>query len=133
MGILEVFFDIEKLKKLDNESLVYLLGTDELIDIQFEVCRKNWVNFVNFSDFFNRDTVLKENDSRCVGWCDITDEYPFIEFFSAPKTRFLFKRKSVQKFNFLNLFSNRSINHRQAFLNMQLSVQKTGWTLFDLS
>jgi hypothetical protein len=93
-------------------------GNRQIID--FETCRKNWVEYVNNSEDFAVSN-LSISETSCVAWRDITHKPPYIEFFTEPRIRFEFK------------FSLWCLSPKQAFIRVQMKIVESGWTTYDLS
>lgn len=59
--------------EVNNIGISYRDNDNLLRTINFEECRRNWVNFVNSSDDFEISNLIVENSS-CVGWRDYFDD-----------------------------------------------------------
>ncbi|MDQ0887857.1 hypothetical protein QFZ81_002945 [Paenibacillus sp. V4I9] len=113
---------------INKAGLVFTDVDGNQVRIQFDDCRKNWVNYVNRSTEFDTSD-LKEEETNCVGWRDAFDKVPYIEFFSEPKTRFLFPYRRTFYEWFRNMHSRKGYKH---FRNMCNQLKENGWSTFDL-
>jgi hypothetical protein len=75
--------------EVNNIEILYK-GNDNLLKtINFDECRRNWVNFVNSSDDFEISNLTVEN-SYCVGWRDYFDDPRYIELFADIGSKLFF-------------------------------------------
>jgi hypothetical protein len=97
--------------------------------IDFEVCRKNWVDFVNSSDDFEGSNLTAEK-SNCVGWRDYFDDPRYIEIFADIRVKVIFPRK-MKLINKL-LHYRLATKDQKEFHELQFKINKVGWKTFDL-
>ncbi len=116
----KITYHKNKIKNITENGIQYTDNSGNLGFIDFEVCRENWTEYVNSSEDFNV-TNLSIDETKCVGYRNITDNHPYIDFFTEPKIRFEFK------------FSLSCLFPKQAFIEMQARIIQVGWTTYDLS
>lgn len=108
-----------------GEGITYRDENNTEVFIDFGACRANWVSYVNNSNEFESRNI-SENDTKCVALRDICGNPPYIEFFSEPRTRFVFLLSRLDQ-----LFRRGKVNRE--FLEMQDAIRKAGWSSFDNS
>jgi hypothetical protein len=115
---------------LDRDGLTYRdsAGREHVID--FTDCRRNWLHYVQTSGDFPDATLCSLDDTTGVAWRDVTGRPAYIEFFTEPRTRFVFtSRRSLLD----RLLFQRSSAWIAEFHALQLRIGRAGWTSFDLS
>ena len=111
-----------KFKNIDRQGIHYTDNQGVSSFIDFEECKKNWINYVNSSDeFSSKKGKLESDQTRCVAVCDINANPPCFEFFTEQRTRFEFR------------FSLRCLRPKKAFTDLQLAIYNAGWTTYDFS
>lgn len=118
-----------QIERITSDALFYKneQGCQQRID--FEACRNGWVDFVNRSEEF-AVTDLKPEQTRTVAWRDITDEPAYIEFFTEPRTRFIFPYKRTLLEWMLPMYSSKKYRY---FSEISNAIARRGWQTFDLS
>ncbi len=113
----ELHFSNIKLLSVSNSGIEYLDADGEQSQIDFQVCRRNWIN--------NRSVKLEdmkpeqaEWHSDCVGIRNIIGKPPYIEFFSEPHVKLIFDNVKTG---------------REDFLNLQMQLWDLGALTFDYS
>jgi hypothetical protein len=116
--------------KIDVNGMVYLNGDGYEKYIDFMECRKNWLDYVKESGEFPESNLRNLEDSVCVAWRDVMGKPAYIEFFTSPRTRFIFtSRRSILDI----LLFRKSQAWVKDFHEVQLLIGRIGWSTFDLS
>lgn len=113
--------------KMSTKELIFLDLNDEEKHINFCECRNNWVQYINNSEITKND--LSEYHSRCVAWRDAFSKPPYIEFFTEPKTKFIYPYKRTI---FERIRKTRSNKGYKIFRKTCRELENYGWTTFDL-
>lgn len=109
-----------QIKSINKNSLQYIDGNGDLQFIDFEECRKNWVEYVNKSEDFSVNN-LSVNETKCIGLRNMINKPPYIEFFTDHKVKIEFK------------FSTFCLLPHKAFTELQAKITEIGWNTYDLS
>ncbi|WP_116190828.1 hypothetical protein [Paenibacillus taihuensis] len=119
-------FHHSRIKVINTDGLSYLDDQDREIYIDFAECRNNWVNYLNASDSYEGDNRSIEL-TKCVGWRDAFAIPMYIEFFTVPRTRFVYPYSFIEKLRKLN--SGRAYAHFKETANL---IKRNGWSTFDM-
>ncbi|RAP77192.1 hypothetical protein DL346_01440 [Paenibacillus montanisoli] len=121
-------FHHSRIKGITANALIYWDEQDQEVCIDFSECRSNWVHYVNASDSFEGNNRSIET-TNCVGCRDAFANPMYIEFYTVPRTRFVFPYKK-------NIIEQlRSLNSGKAyafFKEINNLLMKNGWSTFDL-
>lgn len=121
-------FHHSKITSISYKGLKYVDNNNEEMLIDFHECRKNWVKYMNTSEYFEA-SKLKEDDTVCVAWRDAFHEPPYIEFFSEPKIQFIYPYKRTFYEWIRNMSSYEGYWY---FRETCIEIERYGWTTFDL-
>ncbi len=114
-NIIEIFAD----------GFYYYGYNEQKCYINFRECRSNWVRYVNESPDFP-ETDLEDTATKIVGWRAPSELY--VEFFSEPRTRFVFTYKR----NFWEwLLGKPSAKAIRAYIELTEELIKLGWRMHD--
>lgn len=123
-----IVYNHRRIMEINAEELKYKDDNNQIISIDFIECRRNWVKYINNSEDFDV-TDLTEEKTNCVGWRDIFDKPPYIEFFSEPRIRFNFNdRRTLYEW----LRKRNSSKGKEYFRKLQFKINENGWKTFDL-
>ncbi len=125
----KIIFDRERILNISHKGLEYIDDEGNQNSIDFAVCRRNWVRYVNESGEFGTAN-LSENDSLCVAWRDISHRPPYIEFFTEPRTRFEFIAPTGI---FGRLFGRLFRRWLSDFHYLNSKILEARWQSYDLS
>ncbi len=124
---------ISSIQIITEDKLVFINNQNQLQEISFYECRKNWADHFNEGDFITWDgkpagkiTVEK---NRCVGERDWFAENPYYDFYSNPKIRFEIQPKKKILDIFFKYWRQR---YHSEFHKVTESLHKVGLTTFDL-
>jgi hypothetical protein len=108
-----------------GDGFFYYGYNEQKCYINFRECRTNWVNYVNDSPDF-KETELQDTDTKIVGWRNSSELY--VEFFSEPRTRFVFTYRR----NFWQwLLGKPSTKGIRAYIELAETLVKLGWKMDD--
>ena len=102
-------YSFNQIKLIDENGITFKDGT-RLI---FEECRHNWALYKG----------LSVDDTKCVAERDIT----------APKPYFLFYSNDRIKVIFNNTFFLRKYRNKKQFLDLQIRLNRLGYSSYDIS
>jgi hypothetical protein len=121
-------FHHSSIVKVHRKGITYKDENNELLEIDFYECRRNWIKYVNTSEEVVADD-LSEDSTNCVAWRDIFASPGYIEFFELPRIRFQFNdRRNIYEW----LLKKQSSKGRNHFIKLQIEIQELGWTTYDL-
>ncbi len=128
-----IAFDFSSIIEVRSGVLFYLDNNDRQQEINLEQCRLNWVDYVNssdnFTDILGQKSILKAEESHCVGTRNINAEPPFYEFLANESIRFELHMKPT----FWDCFkTDWKARHYKQFNQLQQTLQKYGYTTYDL-
>jgi len=123
-------FLVSAIKEITKEKLGFWNHENQLQEIDFFECRKNWVAHFNNSEFITFEgtqaakIVLEEN--YCVGERDWFARKPYYQFYTTPKIRFEIHLKKR--------FFNRYWRQRSypEFRKIEERLHEVGLRTFDL-
>ncbi|MFC4777149.1 hypothetical protein ACFO9Q_10185 [Paenibacillus sp. GCM10023252] len=128
VGDVMVIIHHNRILKILNNGLLYLDENSSETFIDFEVCRRNWITYINKSEDFEI-TELTEEETKTIGWRDAFNKPIYIEFFSEPRTRFIYPYRR----NLYEWIRNRhGMKAYKFFRKTCISIEENGWTTFDL-
>ena len=117
-----------RILNISKTGLSFFDGHDQMILIDFEECRNNWVNYINSSE--DSETIdLSPDQSVCIGRRDAFEKPIYIELFTNPRTRFIYPYKR-------NIFewirNTHGMKAYKYFRKTCIELEENGWTTFDL-
>lgn len=126
-------FLISSIIEITKDRLIFTNNKNQLQEIDFYECRKNWVEYFNNNEFvtFEGDPVPKTSmeENTCVGERDWFFEKPYYEFYSNPKIRFEIHPKK-RLFDYLYKYWHQ--RYYPEFCKVDSELHKVGLCTFDL-
>ena len=123
-----IVYSHRRIIEVTSKELLYNDNNDQIRNIDFYECRKNWVKYIHESNDFEVNDLTEEK-TNCVGWRDIFDKPPYIEFFCEPKIKFIFNERRTL---FEWLINKNSSKSNKYFIKLQYEINEKGWKTFDL-
>jgi hypothetical protein len=115
-----VQFTDKTFKSITHDALEFIDDEGKLHRVDFRICRKNWVEWVNVHD--PRPTIIIEDETNCVGEGNSMGSPMYIELFSEPRVRFEIRKR---------LFRPRP--RYPQYFNLKRRFEQVGWCTLDLS
>jgi hypothetical protein len=118
-------FHYTNIIEIFGDGFYYYGYNEQKCYINFRDCRSNWVQFVNQSPDFS-EKYPEETATKIVGWHSPSEMY--IEFFSEPRTRFVFSyKRNLWEW----LLGKPSAKGIRAYIEVTEKLVKLGWKLHD--
>ena len=87
------------IKEITKDKLLFINNKNHIQEIDFLLCRRNWVDYHNKNDFITWEgkpaPKITLEECKCVGVRDWFAEKPYYEFYSNPKIRFEIHPRNV--------------------------------------
>lgn len=126
-------FLIRRIKEITKEKLIFINDENQIQEIDFIECRKNWVEHFNTNDFITWEgepaPKITFDENECVGERDWFAQKPYYEFYTHPKIRFEIRPKKRLIDHFIKYWVERYYNE---FRSVEESLHEVGLSTFDL-
>jgi hypothetical protein len=122
-----IVIDATRITGIREDGISYSADGAGECFIDFAVCRRNWIDYVNVSGDFQSESPGWAEKTKCVAIRDITSS--FFEFFSEPKVRVKIEPKPV----FWGCLKRNRRNRYKKFHELQSKITEAGWSTFDRS
>jgi hypothetical protein len=121
-------YHYSSIKVINTRELIFIDQNHEEKHIHFTECRDNWITYVNHSHEYATNNLTR-NDTVCVAWRNAFSKPRYIEFFTEPKTKFIYPPKKAL-YEWMRKFCSDS--GYKAFRKTCIDLENNGWTTFDL-
>ena len=122
-------FHHSSIKEIFGDGFYYFGYNEKIEYINFRDCRMHWVRYVNESPAFP-ETDLEDTHTKIVGWRDPSAQPLYIEFFTEPRTRFVF---TYRKNFWEGLLGKPAKREVKEYIALVEKLVKQGWQTYDRS